>query len=254
MFEFNLLAITIIFIILSTLIAAFIRGRKKDKCLKDFAADTITLENKTGKTVYGKLRVENTGLELKYERAHKDADQHTETSFILYKFEYGNIQTIVRFHDDLNEQAKRKRIAKLKRTYHPNFFRRLRRKTANVFKTVRDSVMEVSNLLLSRAKTATPAGKVLTTQDKYVSQMKNELIGSVETAYEPLLERYIGHLVVLEMVKADKVIELPGVLKEYTAEFIEIMDVNYSTADDKPKRKADLVVPRKLALVRHLGE
>ena len=81
--ELDLLAITIIFIIVSTLIAAFIRGRKKDKCLKDFSADTVTLEDKTGKTVYGKLRVENTGLELNYESSHKDADQHIETSFIL---------------------------------------------------------------------------------------------------------------------------------------------------------------------------
>ena len=84
--------------------------------------------------------------------------------------------------------------------------------------------------------------------------MKNELIGSVETSYEPLLERYIGHLVVLEMVKNDKVIELPGVLKDYTSEFIELMDVDYSTDKDSSKQKADLVVPRKLALVRHLGE
>jgi hypothetical protein len=254
MFESNLLAITIIFIILSTVIAAFIRGRKKDKCLKDFAGDIVTLEDKTAKTVWGKLRVENTGLELQYTAKHKDADQHTESSFILYKFEYGNIQTFIRFHDDLTEQSRKKRNALLKRTYHPNLFRRLKRKTANIFKTIRDSIMEVSNVLLSQAKKATPAAKVLTTQDKYVSQMKNELIGSVETSYEPLLERYIGHLVVLEMVRDEKVIELPGVLKDYTADFIELMDVDYSAGPEKAKQKADLVVPRKLALVRHLGE
>jgi hypothetical protein len=114
--------------------------------------------------------------------------------------------------------------------------------------------VEIVNLVISQAKKATPAGKVLTSQDKYVSQMKQELMGSVGTSFEPLLERYIGHKVVLEMIKGDKIFEYCGVLKEYTAEFIEIMDVNYKTKEDEPARTADLVVPRKLGLVRHLAE
>jgi len=95
---------------------------------------------------------------------------------------------------------------------------------------------------------------MLTSQDKYVSQMKQELMGSVGTSYEPLLERYIGHKVVLELIKGDKIFEYCGVLKEYTAEFAEIMDVDYKLKDDKPVRKADLVVPRKLGVIRHHGE
>jgi hypothetical protein len=114
--------------------------------------------------------------------------------------------------------------------------------------------VEIINLLISQAKKATPAGKVLSTQDKYVTQMKQELVGSVGTSFEPLLERYIGHKVVLEMIKGDKVLEYCGVLKDYTAEFIEIMDVNYTIKQEESTRRADLVVPRKLGLVRHLGE
>ena len=79
-------------------------------------------------------------------------------------------------------------------------------------------------------------------------------MGSVGNSFEPLLERYIGNKVVLEMIKGDKVIEYSGVLKEYTADFIEIMDINYAVKDDEPTRKADFVVPRKLGLIRHLGE
>ena len=114
--------------------------------------------------------------------------------------------------------------------------------------------MEITNLLISQAKKTTPAGKMLTSQDKYVTQMKQELVGSVGASYEPLLERYIGHKVVIDMIKGDKTFEYCGVLKEYTAEFIEIMDVNYKTKEDQPARKADLIVPRKLGIVRHLGE
>jgi len=114
--------------------------------------------------------------------------------------------------------------------------------------------MKVVNMLISQAKKATPAGKMLTSQDKYVSQMKQELMGSAGTSFEPLLERYIGNKVVLEVIKADKVFEYCGVLKEYSADFIEIMDVDYRAKDESPVRKADLVMPRKRGVVRHLGE
>lgn len=109
-------------------------------------------------------------------------------------------------------------------------------------------------MLISQAKKATPAGAVLSSQDKYVSQMKQELMGSVGTSFEPLLERYIGHKVVLELIKGDKVFEYCGVLKDYTAEFVEIMDVDYKVKEGEAARRADLVVLRKYGIVRHLGE
>jgi hypothetical protein len=161
---------------------------------------------------------------------------------------------MIRFHDDLSEKNKKEREKELERTYHPKWHRRFKRRLLNVFRTVRDSIVEIINLLISQAKRATPAGKVLSTQDKYVTQMKQELVGSVGTSFEPLLERYIGRKVVLEMFKGDKVLEFCGVLKDYTADFIEIMDVNYAVKQDEPKRRADLVVPRKLGVVRHLAE
>jgi len=247
-------AITIIFIVLSTLVAAFIRRRQKDKCLKDFSDDMITVEDTAGKTIWGKLNVENTGLEFVYSEKHTDKQGHDETSYILYKHEYPKIVALLRYHDQLSESGKRKREKELKRTYHPTLLRRVKRKIQNVFKTVRDSVMEVVNMLISQARKATPAGGVLTSQDKYVSQIKQELMGSVGTSYEPLLERYIGHKVVLELIKGDKIFEYSGVLKDYTAEFIEIMDVNYKAKEDEPPKTVDLVVFRKYGVVRHLGE
>ena len=247
-------AITIIFIVLSTVVAAFIRRRSRDKCLKDFSEAIVTLEQTTDKIIWGELNVENTGLEFIYPEKHEDKEGHDETSYILYKYEYPKIAALLRFHDQLSESNKRKREKELNRTYHPGLLRRLKRKIQNAFKTVRDSVMEVVNMLISQAKKATPAGAVLTSQDKYVSQMKQELMGSVGTSFEPLLERYIGHKVVLELAKGDKIFEYCGVLKEYTAEFIEIMDVNYKVEEDEPAKKADLVVLRKYGVVRHLGE
>jgi hypothetical protein len=87
-----------------------------------------------------------------------------------------------------------------------------------------------------------------------LSEKKQELMASAGTSFEPLLERYIGHKVVLELAKGDKIFEYCGVLKEYTAEFIEIMDVNYAAKLGQPARTADLVVPRKYGLIQNLAE
>ena len=114
--------------------------------------------------------------------------------------------------------------------------------------------MEVINLLISHAKKATPATGMLTSQDKYISRMKKELVTSVGTSFEPLLERYIGRIVILEVLNGDKLVEHSGVLKDYTAEFIEIMDVDYKPTPDVAAAKADIVISRKIAIVRHLGE
>lgn len=246
-------AITIVFIVVAAVVGAFVRRRRLDKCLKDFAGDVVILEDAGGKEVWGTLRVENTGLEFVYDVAHADADGHDETSFILYKGEYDVIGAVVRYHEKLSDKCRGQREKEMSRTYHPNVLRRLKRRVLNVFATVRDSVAEIVNLLLSQAKKASPAGAMLGKQDKYVTQMKTELMGSSGASYEPLLERYIGHKVVLEVVKGDRMLEYCGVLKEYTADFVEVMDVNYRAGAAEAK-KADLVVPRRHGVVRHSGE
>ncbi len=246
--------ITIIFIVLATFVAAFVRRTSRDKCLKDFERNMVTLQTTDGRTIWGKLRVENTGLEFIYPEKHKDEDGHDETSYILYKSEYSNILALFRYHDQLSESNKKQREKELKKTYHPALARRIARKIKNVFKTVRDSVTEVLNMLISHAKRATPGGAVLTSQDKYVTRMKQELIGSTGTSFEPLLERYIGNRVVLELLQGDEIFEYCGVLKDYTADFVEVMDVDYKSQQDQQARKADLVVLRKYGIVRHLGE
>ncbi len=74
------------------------------------------------------------------------------------------------------------------------------------------------------------------------------------TSFEPLLERYIGHRVILELIKGDKLLKYSGVLKDYTSEFIEIMDVDYKPGENQSAQEVDLVVLRKYGTIRHLGE
>ena len=114
--------------------------------------------------------------------------------------------------------------------------------------------MEVVNLLIGRAKQVTPVGRVLSGRDKYVSQMQAGVFSSLNTSFEPLIEKHMGKRVVLQLSRAGKIIEYPGILKGYTAEFLELMDLTYRSPGREEVRKADIVVPRSVGLIRHLGE
>ena len=247
-------AITIGFIGVSIVLGAFFRGRAKDKCLKDFAGYPVTLKRPGGKTVYGNLRVETTGMEFNYPASHVDERGHAEMSFIFYKHEYPKILALVRYHDQLDERQKEKREKDLARTYHPSAVKRLGRKLRSFFNTVRDSVMEVVGLLVGRARATATGGALLGSRDKHVSQMQKGFLDSISTSFEPLFERHIGKKVVVDVVREDGDVEYAGVLKEHTTDFIEMMDVDYDPGGAGPSRKADLLLPRRYGVVRHLGE
>jgi hypothetical protein len=54
-----------------------------------------------------------------------------------------------------------------------------------------------------------------------------KVLGQVGTVYDPLLEHYIGHRVVIELLEGDEIHEHVGIFKEYSGDFIEILDVQY---------------------------
>jgi hypothetical protein len=247
------LSITIIFIIISTVVGAFIKGRMRDKCLLSFQGNPVNIELKSGKTAWGVLRLESTGLELNYKEPYLDKnDNNIETSFILYKNEYPNLQCIVRYVDDLDGKSRKKRDVTLKKIHKRRgvgIVRRMR----NFFGTVRDSFVEVANLLIGRAKQISPVQNVVSSQGKHVSQMQADVVSTLNTAFEPILEKHMGKKVILQLSRADKVLEYVGVLKRYTSSFLELMDMNYVRPGEEGTRKVDIVVPRSIGLIRHLG-
>ena len=89
------LIITLGAIFLITLIGAYLRSIVRDRCLKSFVGFNVTLELASGKIVWGKMRLEPTGLELLYPDAIQD-EKHIEASYVLYGPEYGDIQAIYR--------------------------------------------------------------------------------------------------------------------------------------------------------------
>ena len=222
----NAFYLTLLFLLLSTLIGTFISGRKKDKCLKNFGGFATTLEEKSGKITWGTLHVEKTGLELLYKEDYIDQD-HVEKSYIMYKNEFGNIHILFRYIDELTKTNRKKRDRDKERIYHPAFYRRWMRSLRNIFNTISDRIKEAFTLLVGQAKKVGSVGEVIGGREQYIDRMQSEITGAVQHSYDQILEDLIGKKVVFEVNKNDTVIEFVGILKEYTAEFIEFLDIAY---------------------------
>ena len=84
----------------------------------------------------------------------------------------------------------------VERSFHPNLLRRLARSTRNFLTTATDSLNEVLALLLGRVQKV--GGRYLSDKtDVTLSKLGGQVIGQVGSAYDPLLERFIGQRVVL---------------------------------------------------------
>lgn len=235
------------------MLAVVLRKIKKDKCLKDFRNDIVTIELLNGQQYKGEFKLKSSGLKFNYPELIQDQHNLKFLSFLLYKNEYPDIQAVVRYHKDLTEEAEKLREDDFQKTFHPSRWRRIRRSIINLLKVIKDAVIEILNLLTSHLSKTTPVGAAISSNDKEVNKMKNEVYGLVETSYEPLLEDYIGERVILELKKGSGWVKYNGVLKDYTTEFIELIDVDYAP-EEKGKIDADLIVLRKYGIVRNLSK
>jgi len=238
--------ITVALIVFSTLLIAFIKHMKKDKCIKSFKSDIITVYFNDGKNIKGRLDLENTGCEFIIEHP----DSGTKRSYILYKEEYPNVRFFVRYHSDLDERRSKERFRVMKKTYHPNIFRRIGRKINIFFKIINDSMMDIFSALSGKIKTTSAS---YATSEKYVTNVNKEAVTSMDTTYDPLLEKYIGNKVVCNHLYNGKTYDIRGILKDYTGQYLELLDVEF-LAEDLNISKADLVLPRKTNKIRNLGE
>ncbi|MEZ4661362.1 MAG: hypothetical protein R2911_27750 [Caldilineaceae bacterium] len=225
LFDVSLLA-TIGLIFLVSLVGGYLRGSRRDPCLRSFDGYHVTLERADGKHVWGVMELEATGLELCYRNAVQD-EEHIEASYIMYADEYEDIRAIFRYVDDLTEENKRKREADLQRAFYPSLLRMLGRRSRHFTATASESLAEVFGLLVGRLRK--PAGRYITdSSEAHLRDLGANVIGRVGTSHDPLLERYIGEKVVVEVLESgDEVHEHVGIFKNYSADFIEILDVQF---------------------------
>ncbi|MFC1946324.1 hypothetical protein ACFLXY_00215 [Chloroflexota bacterium] len=249
----NTIWITILFILGISLLVMILNRRMRDRCLKDFDGFLSTMFDKSGKRLWGRLKVYTTGLEFAYRDEHIDEEGHIETSSILYKQEFEKLFMVIRFHDELSEKNQARRISQLNKSFHPKLHRRLARSTRNLMVNLKDALTDITSAVVSSISSSTPAAKAFTGQQRQLTRAQNELVGYAGTAYDPILERHIGSQVVIEITNPSNVVEEHvGVLKEYSADFLEVMGVKYRDKDTI--RECDIVVPRSHSVIRHSNE
>jgi hypothetical protein len=212
-------------IVLATLVGAYLRSAHKDRCLTDFNGYHVTVERKNNRVMWGDMSLQPTGFELVY-RSDVVDEGHMETSYVYYKDEYDDIQAIYRYARDLTPELQKRRARSVAKSLHPGIARRARRSLRNFLSMAADSFSEALTLALGRMRRK-GAALVTDTSQTYIRGIGKDVIGYVGTSFDPLLEKFVGTRVVVEVVEDDQVHEHVGMLKEYSADFLEVLDVYY---------------------------
>ena len=219
----NVIVLTLLLIFLSAILTTYLRRRSRDRCLKSFDGFDVNIEFSDDKQAWGRLSVYSNALELVYRIPHQDSAGHVETSFIILQDQLAGIRSLQRFHLNLNAKLQRRRLREIERKYHPGILRRLWRHTRNFFNTFRDALNQALSVVVAQAKKS-GSGGALAGQDKHLKSMGETVLGATANAYEPVLERYVGHKVVVEQRGSDEWVEYCGILGDYTSCWLQLLD------------------------------
>ncbi|ARA93484.1 hypothetical protein AWN76_010165 [Rhodothermaceae bacterium RA] len=216
--------LTILLLIASATILALVQARRRDPCLKAMDGFAVTLAEKDGDLAWGVAEVLATGLEIRYLEPVQAREGHEEHSFLFYRDQYEAIDVLYRYPQGLPAEAQARRAAVIRKTAHPSLVRRFARRLRTWISMIRDALMQAVSILLGAAKTRKP-GVVLSNQEQSLTALSREIIGYAGNAYDPLLERHLFRQVVLEVSRGDRTYSYCGWLKNYSTQFIEVVDV-----------------------------
>lgn len=227
----NALALTILFVLLSAVISAIIRYRRRDRVLKDFDGYHAVVVLADGRRIWGNLQVYPNGLEIHYDTPVADPSGHVERSFVLHQGELAAVRAILRPRDMLSPAMVRRRRRDIIRYVRPSLGRRILRFLAIQISILRDALVQTFSLVVGHARTVTrPAskvGEVLQTQDRHINEIGRTVISSVNLAYDPILESFFGQGCVVDVPEEGRWREIPGTLKEYSPDWLELLRASW---------------------------
>jgi len=225
--------ITLTFIFLTAIITTVATKWTRDKCLKFLHGYHVTLERARGQTIWGRLKVFSTGVEVVYDDPYVDARGRKKTSFLVYQHEMDlQVLSALRYHDELSPEQQKARLKQIHTTFNPNYLRRTWRGIRNFVNTLRDAFNAAIGAIVGQYQRMNPASAVLSTQAGSVTQIGQTLVGKfAANAYEPLLEQYIGQAVILDVADPinpnNATVEYTGYLADYTQGFIAVFNVEH---------------------------
>jgi hypothetical protein len=232
----TLFYITLLFIFLTAIITTVLTKWARDKCLKLFHDYHVTIERLRGQTSWGDLRVFSQGIEILYDHPFVDVRGRKKTSYLYYQPELDTqVLSILRYHDELTPDEQRLRKSQIQRTFNPGSFRRLNRRVRNFVNTLRDAFGQAIGAAVGTFQKMNPANAVLSTQAGSVTQLGQTLLGRFANAYEPLLEKYIGQPVIMEVAcplnPNNEFVQYTGYLADYTQQWIALFNVDHPAAE-----------------------
>ena len=226
--------LTVVLLLVFATALALIRARRRDKCLKDFEDFQISLAEKGGDLTWGRAWIYTTGLEIVYVEPVQAREGHLERSFIFYKEQYEAMDGLYRYPEGLRPEAQERRRRIIEQTANPGFLRRFGRRLRNWISMVRDALLEAASLVLGAARSrATPGSVVLSSQEAQIKSLSSEIIGHAGNAFDPLLEKHLFRQVVVEVTRGERRFSYCGWLKDYTSQFVEIVDA-FAQTDGAP--------------------
>jgi small nuclear ribonucleoprotein (snRNP)-like protein len=252
------LTITILIIFGTTLIATILQRRAKDPCLKKFHGHLVFVQLKNGKWIWGRLHVYAKSLELEYEGVHQDKKGHSELSYLLFESHLEQIQIILRPSPKQGSIAFRRWELDLHRIITPSIWFNFRRSCRNVWNTLRDAFAQSVGVVVGQLRAKNPSA-ILGTADQQITTTGQKIVAFGSNAYEPILEKYLGKDVVVEIMVGEQWIEQVGLLEEYSDKFVLARDVSLHMTvlvpeELGPKEHIDIAFPRAHSVVRHLAK
>jgi len=216
--------LTLGLIFLGALFSNVLKWRNKDRVLKDLQKFHSTFEMQDGKRIWGKTRIYSNGMELLFSREAKNSAGDLIASYIFYNEDIDQIRAIYRNHSELSVENQKRRKIEVDSISQPSFIALTHRKMRIIFNMFNDAIGEAFSVFLSRMKGGAMGGSVLNSQSNYLKKLGTTALSAVGNTYDPILERYINHRVVVSLSDDVRKDEFCGFLKEYSSAWMSILD------------------------------
>ncbi len=252
----------ILLLFLSAFLAAILRLRAKDICLKQFNRHFCLMKTANNRWLWGDLRVFPDALELRYRQKVAYTETHDKASYLLYSNDIGQLQFIARPSPKEGTPEYESWRKELEAINNPSFVRVVGRRIRNLFNLLRDAFSQTLSAVIGVLTRQQRIQKVSGgAAEKRFNEMGQSVLGTVPNAYEHVLEYYLGKFVVCESMRDGKLLEENGILQDYSGKYLLIRGVELVDAFpagafgcEVSRLKVDLILPRSSSLVRHLSE
>jgi len=220
----SIFLLTVGFIFLGALFSNIMKWRNKDRVLKDLQGFHSTFEMIGGKKIWGKAHIYTNGMELYFSREAKNSLGEPVNSYIFYNEDIDHIRAIYRNHSELSKENQAHRKREVEAVSNPSLITIINRKSRIFVNMFNDAIGEALNVFLSRMKGGKAGGMLLSTQSDYLKKMGTTALSAVGNTYDPILERYINHRVVVKLEDELEKDEFCGFLKDYSSGWLSILD------------------------------